>query len=72
MHRQIEAPSGFGTRSGEVMADRSEATLQRWEGDRRLRPRDAGATAAAGIAVLARELRFLGILSSSAEVGSAR
>lgn len=43
----------FETRLNEVMADQSEATLQRWEGDRQQRVRDSATAAVSALSVCA-------------------
>jgi hypothetical protein len=47
---QIES---FEARLGEVMADQSEATLQRWEGDRQQRVRDSATAAVSALSICA-------------------
>ncbi|GAA2269530.1 hypothetical protein GCM10009853_023890 [Glycomyces scopariae] len=44
---------GFSARLNEVMADQSEATLQRWEGDRHQRVRDSLTAAVSALSVCA-------------------
>ncbi|SDD84982.1 hypothetical protein [Glycomyces harbinensis] len=43
----------FESRLGEVMADQSEATLQRWEGDRQQRVRDSATAAVSALSICA-------------------
>ncbi len=48
-----EQLASFSTRLNEVMADQSEATLQRWEGDRQQRVRDSLTAAVSALSVCA-------------------
>jgi hypothetical protein len=48
-----EQLESFEARLGEVMADQSEATLQRWEGDRQQRVRDSTTAAVSALSICA-------------------